>query len=71
MTATAVERGAGRRTYLRIGVQLFPVYGDAMRGFSPVAQDVRSQAISAYRYASVDELYFALVNLCMARGGES
>lgn len=61
-----------QRTFLRIGTEVFPVYGDVWRGFSPVAADLRDLGVeSLYVYASLDELYFALVNLCVARGGES
>lgn len=60
-----------QRTFLRIGAEVFPVYGDVWRGFSPVAADVHDLGVdSLYVYASLDELYFALVNLCIARAGE-
>jgi hypothetical protein len=63
---------AEHRTFLRIGTEVFPVYGDVWRGFSPVAADLRDLGVeSLYVYASLDELYFALVNLCVARAGES
>ncbi len=52
------------QTYLRIGGGVFPVYGDEMRGFSPLAQDFRGITPAApYVYTSVEELFFALVNL--------
>ena len=57
------------RTYLRIGGQVFPVYGDPLRGWSPRADDFReSPAPPSYVYASLDELFFALVNLCTQPG---
>ncbi len=53
------------RTYLRVGGQVFPVYGDAVRGWSLRADDFRDPpTVSPYLYASLDELFFALVNLC-------
>jgi len=68
---TAAARNGAQRTYLRIGLEVFPVYGDAWRGFSPLAADVPDLgAESLYVYASLDELYFALVNLCVAKAGE-
>ncbi len=57
------------RTYLRIGGEVFPVYGDTLRGFSPMAADVGGA--SRFVYESLDELYFALVNLWVARAGDS
>ena len=53
------------RTYLRVGGQVFPVYGDELRGWSPRADDFRDTALhSPYVYESLEELFFALVNLC-------
>lgn len=54
-------------TFLRVGQRVFPVYGDDVRGWSPRAADFRGIGMcSPYLYASVDELFFALVNLCSA-----
>ena len=61
--------GAG--TYLRIGGDVLPVYGDALRGWSPRADDFRGlTACSPYVYASLDELFFALVNLSAVPRGD-
>jgi len=55
------------RTYLRVGGDVFPVYGDELRGWSPRAADFGShQAPPRYVYTSLDELFFALVNLVTA-----
>ena len=60
--------GSAARTYLRIGGDVFPIYGDALRGWS----DFRGRtACSPYVYGSLDELFFALVNLCAAPWGEA
>jgi hypothetical protein len=60
------------RTFLRIGREVFPVYGDDVRGWSPRPADFRGlAACSPYVYASVDELFFALVNLCTAPRGDA
>jgi len=57
--------GLEGRTYLRVGGEVFPVYGDELRGWSPRADDFDAlMACSPYVYASLDELFFALVNLC-------
>jgi len=62
---------AAGRTFLRIGREVFPVYGDDVRGWSPRAGDFRGlAACSPYVYASVDELFFALVNLCVGPRGD-
>jgi hypothetical protein len=68
---TPAGHGAAR-TYLRIGAEVFPVYGDAVRGWSPRLDDFRGfTACSPYVYGSLDELFFALVNLCAGPRGEA
>ncbi|TMA40207.1 MAG: hypothetical protein E6J75_17830 [Deltaproteobacteria bacterium] len=55
---------SGGETYLRVGDELFRIYGDEVRGWSPHAGDVEKLADgSPFVYASLDELFFALVNL--------
>ena len=52
------------RTYLRIGAAVYPVYGDDLRGWSLRPQDFGSVlATTPWVYGSIDELFFALVNL--------
>jgi len=61
-----------RLTYLRVGRGVYPVYGDAIRGWSPRADDLdgpRADGAQPYRYGSLDELFFALVNLCAMADG--
>ena len=49
---------------------MFPVYGDDLRGWSTRAEDFRDfTTCSPYLYASLDELFFALVNLCAGPRG--
>jgi hypothetical protein len=68
---TAATRSAAR-TYLRIGGDVFPVYGDELRGWSPRPDDFRGlTACSPSVYGSLDELFFALVNLCVGMRGEA
>ena len=69
----APEANETERTYLRVGRAVYPVYGDALRGFSPMVQDFSGlAACSPYVYSSVDEIFFALVNLklCAAASGD-
>src|SRR5262249_23612300 len=58
-----------RRTWLRVGAGVYPVYGDELRGWSPEPQDFRGLAASPFVYGSLEELFFALVNLTVS-GGE-
>lgn len=56
--------------YLRVGAGVYPVYGDDVRGWSPRPDDFHGTvASSPFVYASIDELFFALVNLCVAGTG--
>ncbi len=65
-------RGTTARTNLRVGREVFPVYGDELRGWSPRSDDFQGLlACSPYVYGSIDELFFALVNLCVGPGGEA
>ena len=65
------EETAGR-TFLRIGGEVFPVYGDDIRGWSPRADDFHGLGVcTPYLYTSVDELFFALVNLCTGPRGDA
>ena len=51
-------------TYLRIGAAVYPVYGDDVRGWSLRADDFGSVlAVTPWVYGSIDEIFFALVNL--------
>jgi len=61
---------AASRTYLRIGAAVYPVYGDELRGWSLRAEDFGSVlAATPWVYGSIDEIFFALVNLStQARG---
>ena len=64
-------------TYLRVGRGVYPVYGDALRGWSPRADDLHgphADSAQAFRYGSLDELFFALVTLwavSRTRGGSA
>lgn len=71
MKGTSAPTTEFNRTYLRIGGDVFAVYGDQWRGFSPIAQDIGELGAESLNvYASLDELYFALVNLCVAGAGQ-
>jgi len=55
--------------YLRVGAGVYPVYGDDVRGWSPRPDDFHGPvATSPFVYESIDELFFALVNLWVSGG---
>lgn len=63
--------GALRAQLLRVGCEVFPVYGDERCGFTIDPGDFSAGAPEAGRYRSLDELYFALVNLHSAAEGKA
>jgi hypothetical protein len=48
---------------LKVGLEVFPVYGDEASGWSVDPGDLYPQMPMWFRYQSLDELFFALVNL--------
>lgn len=61
---------AATRTYLRIGAAVYPVYGDELRGWSLRESDFGSVlAATPWVYGSIDEIFFALVNLSTTARG--
>jgi len=56
---------------LKIGVEVFPVYGDEKSGWSVDAGDLYPQIPRWFRYRSIDELFFALVNLNISPEGQA
>ncbi|MFQ5665016.1 MAG: hypothetical protein ACE5I7_01160 [Candidatus Binatia bacterium] len=56
---------------LKIGQEIFPVYGDETSGWSVDPGDLYPQMPFWFRYQSLDELFFALVNLHVSPEGEA
>jgi len=56
---------------LKIGLELFPVYGDEQRGWTVEATDLYPQTPPSFRYGSIDEIFFALVNLNLCPEGRA
>jgi hypothetical protein len=56
---------------LKIGLEVFPVYGNEKSGWSVDAGDLYPQIPVWYRYRSLDELFFALVNLNISPEGQA
>ena len=54
---------------LKVGLEVFPVYGDDRSGWSMDPVDLTPETPKWLRYDSIDELFFALLNLnVMAEG---
>jgi hypothetical protein len=56
---------------MKIGAEVFPVYGDETSGFSVDPGDLYPQMPTRFRYGSLDELFFALVNLNVGPEGRA
>ena len=56
---------------MKIGLEVFPVYGDESSGFSVDPGDLYPQMPAWFRYGSLDELFFALVNLNVGPEGRA
>jgi hypothetical protein len=56
---------------LKVGLEVFPVYGDETSGWSVDPGDLYPQMPGWYRYQSIDELFFALVNLNFGPEGKA
>jgi len=56
---------------LKIGLEVFPVYGDEQSGWSVDPGDLYPQVPIWFRYQSLDELFFALVNLNVGPEGQA
>ena len=56
---------------LKVGLEVFPVYGDEASGWSVDPGDLYPQMPMWFRYQSLDELFFALVNLNVGPEGQA
>jgi hypothetical protein len=65
------SRVAVHAQLLKVGLEVFPVYGDETSGFSVDPGDLYPQTPYWCRYKSIDELFFALVNLNFTQEGKA
>ena len=70
MTYNQTELAVNARL-LKVGLEVFPVYGDETSGFSVDPGDLYPQMPVLFRYQSLDELFFALVNLNLSPEGQA
>ncbi len=56
---------------MKVGLEVFPVYGDETKGFSVDPGDLYPDIPRWVRYGSLDELFFALVNLNVGPEGKA
>ena len=56
---------------VKVGLEVFPVYGDERSGWSMDPIDLTPETPKEVRYASLDELFFALVNFNLGKEGRA
>ncbi len=56
---------------LKVGLEVFPVYGDERSGWSMDPVDLTPDTPKWLRYDSLDELFFALLNLNVTPEGQA
>ncbi len=56
---------------VQIGAEVFPVYGNDQLGWSMDRGDLCFDAAEPFRYHSLEELLFALMNLSIAPDGSA
>jgi len=56
---------------LKVGLEVFPVYGDERSGWSMDPIDLTPDTPKGLRYDSLDELFFALLNLNVTPEGQA
>jgi len=56
---------------LQVGMEVFPVYGDERSGWSVDPIDLTPDTPKWLRYDSLDELFFALLNLNVTPEGQA
>lgn len=56
---------------LKVGLEVFPVYGDERSGWSMDPIDLTPETPKWLRYDSLDELFFALLNLNVTAEGQA
>jgi hypothetical protein len=65
---TPAHASAAHTRVVKIGADIFLVYGDDFSGWSLDPRDLYSQVPQTYRYGTFEELFFALVNMSLHSG---
>jgi hypothetical protein len=61
--------GPGQTGLLEVGPDVYLIYGDEQDGWSIDEKDLSPQIPTQFRYDSLEELFFALVNLNVGSEG--
>ena len=67
----AHEAPALNACIVRIGSEVFAIYGDDTHGWSVDPPDLDPQMPMGFRYQTLDELFFALVNMNLSVEGRA
>lgn len=54
---------------LNVGNEVYPVYGSDQLGWTLDSGDLHSEVATQFRYQSLDELFFVIVNFSISNNG--
>jgi hypothetical protein len=67
----AMCRGVERAVLMQVGAEVYSVYGSEEVGWRLGGRDLHSLVSPAFRYETLEELFFALVNFTLASEGRA
>lgn len=56
---------------LKVGEQLYPICGDSQRGWRWADDELLADGAVRFPYRSIEELFFALLNFSLTKGGSA
>lgn len=65
------ENGHGDACLLQVGQEVYPVYGSVEQGWSVERLDVARRELAGFRYRSLEEIFFALINFSLCPVGKA
>ena len=70
-TAALPSEVAVNARLLKVGLEVFPIYGDDKAGYSVDPSDLYPTVPPSFRWRSLEEAFFALVNLNISPEGQA
>ena len=56
---------------LNVGTEVYPVYGSDQRGWTLDSGDLHAEVATQFRYQTLEELFFVIVNFSIATHGRA
>jgi hypothetical protein len=54
---------------LNVGTEVYPVYGSEQHGWTLDSNDLHEEVATQFRYQSLEELFFVIVNFTISTNG--